>query len=1114
MKGFMKKILSAGLAFALVFTMCPVLAYADTPQEAQEKTAEATVVEAEGTENTEVTAQKTGNTEIQAAESEAPEVETTEVKAESADEKNTVLVYGRYEGSQHWTKDNIYYILTDGTLINPVIVGDLTIDPGTTICLGQGDTSHGQIKETDVKSASGFRVLYGSITAKGTEEEPIIFKNDTNDKAWGGITFDTQIEDVTKKTCESATFEHCQFINGGGYSNQESVLTLPSTRNQSERSFNFTVDQCTFDSTGVTAAKTAEGKALVNAGAAIFCNDIDRIVDMKITNSTFRDMGRAILSDATDYVYPENFSCLIEGNNFESGAYYYNRYSKGMSHIDWSANAVIRNNTFHNTTGNDLLGPACWLRGGWATYEVEGNNFIGNTDATGENANQYAPVVVRVGANINADTTKTYAANTCNYGAEVGEYAEVTGYMQTPGVYNTITGQTGYLGKLEGFDYRLQGLTIENSRTLTLAPGITCYTRSDQNVYEDGKLVAKGTKEEPIRFIGDGSQYGNNICISAGWADGDYDDKSAATIFENCTFENKLGINVTAVVTINGKPTQELPLTLYMKDCQMKEVRRGIGINLRTGSSDYSNASRVEVHNVSIRGRDEGGEDDDYGIQLYGQYNPGEAALTEISNCQISNFKEGRGLYAYLEAYDESSQEKVGKQSVLDHLTLTGCNTGILNYGPAMPVVKNSIIAGNTTTLQLKGTDVDKNSGQKITYSCLYNTVKSDNLSDYGTGCIAKDPCFADAASGDFHLKSAAGRWNGTTWVKDTVTSPCIDAGETSAAYANEPTPNGNRANMGAYGNTTEASKSTSGGSTDPSDPGQTCKHTSTEARNQKAATCETAGYTGDTYCKSCNTKLSTGKSIAAKGHSAEVRDQKAATCTVAGYTGDTYCKTCNKKLSTGKSIAAKGHSTTTKTQKATASKDGKITTTCTRCGTTTKTVKIAKVSKIKLSKTKYTYNGKKQTPSVTVKDSKGKELKVNTDYKVKLPSGRKNVGTYEVKITFKGSKYSGSKTLSYTINPKSTKLSKVSAKKKGFEAKWKKQSTQTKGYQIQYSTDSKFKSGNKTVTVNKNSTTKKTISKLKAKKKYYVRIRTYKTVGKQKYYSDWSKSVKVTTKK
>ena len=1063
MKGFMKKILSAGLAFALVFTMCPVLAYADTPQEAQEKTAETDEPKAE-------------TTEVKATGAEAPKAETTEVKAESADEKNTVLVYGRIEGSQHWTKDNIYYIITDSTLINPVIIGDLTIDPGTTICFGQGNTSHGKIDQTDVKSASGLRILYGSLTAKGTAEEPIIFKNDTNDENWAGIIFDTQIEEDTERTCEGATFEYCQFINGGEYlaSDVEGMLSVDSTSDETDRNFNLTVNQCTFDSSEVVAAKTAAGTSLVDGSSAIYFHAMDRKVEVKVTNSTFRGMGRALESTGTEYVYPENLSCLVEGNNFESDGYYNNTISEGMSYIEWSANAVVRNNTFHNTTGNELKGPACWLRGGCATYEVEGNHFIGNTDATGENANQYAPLKIRIGANVNADQTKAYAANTCNYGADIGKYAEVV--RSTPEQPETITGQTGYLGKIEGLAYRLQSPTVDNARTVTIAPGVTCYTCLDQNVYEDGKLVAKGTKEEPIRFIGDGSQYGNNICISAGWADGDYDDKSAATIFENCTFENKLGINVTAVVTINGKPTQELPLTLYMKDCQMKEVRRGIGINLRTGSSDYSNASRVEVHNVSIRGRDEGGEDDDYGIQLYGQYNPGEAALAEISNCQISNFKEGTGLYAYLEAYDESSQEKVGKQSVLDHLTLTGCNTGILNYGPAMPVVKNSIIAGNTTTLQLKGTDVDKNSGQKITYSCLYGTAKDDSLSDYGTGCIAKDPCFADAASGDFHLKSAAGRWNGTTWVKDTVTSPCIDAGETSAAYANEPTPNGNRANMGAYGNTTEASKSASGGSTDPSDPSnpeQRCKHTGTEVRNQKAAT-----------------------------------------CTTAGYTGDTYCKTCNKKLSTGKSIAAKGHSTTTKTQKATASKDGKITTTCTRCGTTTKTVKIAKVSKIKLSKTKYTYNGKKQTPSVTVKDSKGKELKVNADYKVKLPSGRKNVGTYEVKITFKGSKYSGSKTLSYTINPKSTKLSKVSAKKKGFEAKWKKQSTQTKGYQIQYFTDSKFKSGNKTVTVNKNSTTKKTISKLKAKKKYYVRIRTYKTVGKQKYYSDWSKSVKVTTKK
>lgn len=1060
MKGFMKKILSAGLAFALVFTMCPVLAYADTPQEAQEKTAETDEPKAE-------------TTEVKATGAEAPEVETTEVKAESADEKNTVLVYGRIEGSQHWTKDNIYYIITDSTLINPVIIGDLTIDPGTTICFGQGNTSHGKIDQTDVKSASGLRILYGSLTAKGTAEEPIIFKNDTNDENWAGIIFDTQIEEDTERTCEGATFEYCQFINGGEYlaSDVEGMLSVDSTSDETDRNFNLTVNQCTFDSSEVVAAKTAAGTSLVDGSSAIYFHAMDRKVEVKVTNSTFRGMGRALESTGTEYVYPENLSCLVEGNNFESDGYYNNTISEGMSYIEWSANAVVRNNTFHNTTGNELKGPACWLRGGCATYEVEGNHFIGNTDATGENANQYAPLKIRIGANVNADQTKAYAANTCNYGADIGKYAEVV--RSTPEQPETITGQTGYLGKIEGLAYRLQGPTVDNARTVTIAPGVTCYMK-DLTVESTGKLIAKGTKALPIHFIGENGYYANYIYLNGAWTDGNYEDASAETIFENCTFEKKITISP-KLVEINSKPIKELPATLYMKDCQMKDVEKGLNINIRGGSSDGSIASRIELQNVSIAGRGTDGESSDCGIYLWTNYYPDVATLVEVSNCRIYNFTKGVGITAYVSSLDESESaiENAGKQMQLDHLTIVGCNTGILYGCHVLPVIKNSIIAGNTTTLELQGTNAQEDKGKNITYSCLYGTAKDDSLSDYGTGCIAKDPCFADAASGDFHLKSAAGRWNGTTWVKDTVTSPCIDAGKTSAAYANEPTPNGNRANMGAYGNTAEASKSTSGGSTDPSDPGQTCKHTSTEVRNQKAAT-----------------------------------------CTAVGYTGDTYCKNCNKKLSTGKSIAAKGHSTTTKTQKATAGKDGKITTTCTRCGTTTKTVKIAKVSKIKLSKTKYTYNGKKQTPSVTVKDSKGKELKVNTDYKVKLPSGRKNVGTYEVKITFKGSKYSGSKTLSYTINPKSTKLSKVSAKKKGFEVKWEKQSTQTKGYQIQYSTDSKFKSGNKTVTVNKNSTTKKTISKLKAKKKYYVRIRTYKTVGKQKYYSDWSKSVKVTTKK
>ena len=200
--------------------------------------------------------------------------------------------------------------------------------------------------------------------------------------------------------------------------------------------------------------------------------------------------------------------------------------------------------------------------------------------------------------------------------------------------------------------------------------------------------------------------------------------------------------------------------------------------------------------------------------------------------------------------------------------------------------------------------------------------------------------------------------------------------------------------------------------------------------------------------------------------------------------------------------------------KKASLTTNGVKTYTCKSCKAT-KTEAIPKASNIKLSKTAYTYNGKVQKPSVTVKDSKGKALK-STDYKIDYPKGMKNVGKYTVKVTLKGN-YSGSKSMTYNINPKGTSVSKVTAAKKGFKVTWKKQTTQTTGYQVQYSTSSKFKSA-KTVTVSKNKTTSKSVGKLSSKKKYYVRVRTYKTVkigGKSvKLYSGWSKAKSVTTKK
>lgn len=98
------------------------------------------------------------------------------------------------------------------------------------------------------------------------------------------------------------------------------------------------------------------------------------------------------------------------------------------------------------------------------------------------------------------------------------------------------------------------------------------------------------------------------------------------------------------------------------------------------------------------------------------------------------------------------------------------------------------------------------------------------------------------------------------------------------------------------------------------------------------------------------------------------------------------------------------------------------------------------------------------------------------------------------------------------TVKPKKTSIKKLSKGKKKFTVTWAKVSG-VKGYQIQYSSDKKFKKNKKSVTVTKQKTTKATVKKLKSKKKYYVRVRTYKTVNGKKIYSSWSKVKSVKTK-
>ena len=281
--------------------------------------------------------------------------------------------------------------------------------------------------------------------------------------------------------------------------------------------------------------------------------------------------------------------------------------------------------------------------------------------------------------------------------------------------------------------------------------------------------------------------------------------------------------------------------------------------------------------------------------------------------------------------------------------------------------------------------------------------------------------------------------------------------------------------------------------------------------------------YGSDNVCDTCGYYKTVPHT-----HNLTLVAAKAATCTEGGKEAYYKCEGCGKfyedvlgtkeitDLASWGNIAKIAHTTKQTVTKATPTANGKIVNYCSVCKKTLSTTVITKASSIKLKATSLTYNGKVRTPKVIVKDRTGKTLVKNTDYTVSYAKGRKYVGKYAVKITFKG-KYSGTKTLYFTIKPKATSISSLKAGSKKFTVKWKKQATQTTGYQVQYSASSKFSKA-KTVTVGKNTTVSKKISKLSGKKKYYVRVRTYKTVkinGKSiRIYSGWSKAKTVTTKK
>ncbi len=198
----------------------------------------------------------------------------------------------------------------------------------------------------------------------------------------------------------------------------------------------------------------------------------------------------------------------------------------------------------------------------------------------------------------------------------------------------------------------------------------------------------------------------------------------------------------------------------------------------------------------------------------------------------------------------------------------------------------------------------------------------------------------------------------------------------------------------------------------------------------------------------------------------------------------------------------------------ATVEKDGSYIKKCS-CGQIESQQTVFRPAQVTLSADQFVYTGKKRVPDIKITDASGTAISSN-NYDIRFQNNVK-VGMASVTIIFKGD-YSGQITKFFRILPKRVKITNVTQKKKGFLVKWKKQNNQITGYEIQYSTSKKFtKKATKRIIVKSNKAVSRIISSKRAGKKYYIRLRAYKTIkgnGTGKFYSKWSKAKVVTVRR
>lgn len=682
-----------------------------------------------------------------------------------------------------WSAGGTYVILKrpeGSTAYNPVVKTGvtLTIEPGAQVVFGTGQVTLG---DDQYERADGLKVN-GAIRALGTSDAPISFTSATS---WDRI----EIKQTSAANPVDAVFQNCVFEYG---------LTMLDIREgfvEGGSDVDVSVSGCTFQNPAELDN--------YRKGIAVYSDLGDRTTSrgtLFITDSSFAGFGTAIWYHNQTIEREDDIDITIDGCTFDDNGFV--GPVPGVTGDVYRAPVVLQGGDAIRVTGSTFTNyPSASQAAVFFGYDYNGSNYPrsanlwGNT-FSGGGSGATPPVLYRQGMRINDDAVEGTPNAYTGYAADA--------LYATFAVPNASTDDSdAYWGPV-GLDYRLTAqVTVgrrpsepnPNAGSLTVGAGVTVRLAEGGSVAVNSALRALGTAEDPVTFTGfDGGTVG-------------FLDYNGESVFRYVIFEHML-----EGLVFYGMDDASSPETLVIEDCLFRDnvqsgmifygpgagtisnsVFEGNGANGFTSSANAADEQRLVFDGCTFRNNTGTGvtADSTYGLtfrnclmhangasgvyvdswriyQSVGAADP-ERYVHRFINCTIAN-NGGHGI--------ESSESNA--------FSAWYVSSSILSENAAGDVGAEASTVGG------------------IVYSAVSSAEDEPLL---GWESIVADPQFADPANGDFHLKSQTGRWNGSTWVTDGTTSPCVNGGDPGLAYASEPAPNGSRVNMGMYGGTAEASK-------------------------------------------------------------------------------------------------------------------------------------------------------------------------------------------------------------------------------------------------------------------------------------------------------------------